>query len=154
MNHSGGCVTRLVTWIFSVTDPSPERDKSPDPGRDSLSPVPDMDWKRLQPSGLSPPLNKPIAPVRVSPKTLSSPLETHCSPQHKNETLTCPRVTFRTLKNPKTGTRQCSNRYTESPVGLSACFSGVCDRFCLSPCACCVCYVTLCCLSTTVLRVH
>lgn len=94
------------------------------------------------------------------PQTASFPLKTHCSHNIKIRLLTFPRVTFRTLKNPKTGTRQCSSRYTESPVGLSASFSGVCDRFftapdvVLSPCACCVCYVTLCCLSTTVLRVH
>ncbi|XP_039639332.1 sorbin and SH3 domain-containing protein 1 isoform X6 [Perca fluviatilis] len=46
-------------------DPTPERDKSPDPGRDSVSPVPDMDWKRLRLSLHSPvlsPLNKPIVP--------------------------------------------------------------------------------------------
>lgn len=58
-------------FVFFVTDPTPERDKSPDPGRDSVSPVPDMDWKRLRLSLNSPvptPLNKPIVPVRVSDK--------------------------------------------------------------------------------------
>lgn len=58
--------------IFCVTDPTPERDKSPEPGRDSISPVPDMDWKRLRLSLNSPvlsPLNQPIVPVRVSDKT-------------------------------------------------------------------------------------
>lgn len=55
---------------FFVTDPTPERDKSPDPGRDSA--VTDMDWKRLRLSLHSPvlgPLNKPIVPVRVSDQT-------------------------------------------------------------------------------------
>ncbi|XP_039639331.1 sorbin and SH3 domain-containing protein 1 isoform X5 [Perca fluviatilis] len=53
-------------------DPTPERDKSPDPGRDSVSPVPDMDWKRLRLSLHSPvlsPLNKPIVPVRNTDKS-------------------------------------------------------------------------------------
>ncbi|XP_019113606.2 sorbin and SH3 domain-containing protein 1 isoform X4 [Larimichthys crocea] len=53
-------------------DPTPERDKSPDPGRDSVSPVPDMDWKRLRLSLNSPvlsPLNKPIVPVRNPEKS-------------------------------------------------------------------------------------
>ncbi|XP_031140020.1 sorbin and SH3 domain-containing protein 1 isoform X11 [Sander lucioperca] len=53
-------------------DPTPERDKSPDPGRDSVSPVPDMDWKRLRLSLHSPvlsPLNKPIVPVRNTEKS-------------------------------------------------------------------------------------
>ncbi|XP_036978838.1 sorbin and SH3 domain-containing protein 1 isoform X2 [Acanthopagrus latus] len=46
-------------------DPTPERDKNPEPGRDSVSPVPDMDWKRLRLSLNSPvlsPLNQPIVP--------------------------------------------------------------------------------------------
>ncbi|XP_068424640.1 sorbin and SH3 domain-containing protein 1 isoform X1 [Clinocottus analis] len=53
-------------------DPTPERDKSPDPGRDCVSPVPDMDWKRLRLSLHSPvldPLNKPIVPVRNTEKS-------------------------------------------------------------------------------------
>ncbi|XP_032365806.1 sorbin and SH3 domain-containing protein 1 isoform X10 [Etheostoma spectabile] len=53
-------------------DPTPERDKSPDPGRESVSPVPDMDWKRLRLSLYSPvlsPLNKPIVPVRNTDKS-------------------------------------------------------------------------------------
>nr|XP_046256930.1 sorbin and SH3 domain-containing protein 1 isoform X7 [Scatophagus argus] len=53
-------------------DPTPERDKSPDTGRDSVSPVPDMDWKRLRLSLHSPvssPLNKPIVPVRNTEKS-------------------------------------------------------------------------------------
>uniref|UniRef100_A0AAQ4PJ75 Sorbin and SH3 domain containing 1 n=1 Tax=Gasterosteus aculeatus aculeatus TaxID=481459 RepID=A0AAQ4PJ75_GASAC len=51
-------------------DPTPERDKSPDPGRDSA--VTDMDWKRLRLSLHSPvlgPLNKPIVPVRNTEKS-------------------------------------------------------------------------------------
>ncbi|XP_030297594.1 sorbin and SH3 domain-containing protein 1 isoform X8 [Sparus aurata] len=53
-------------------DPTPERDKSPEPGRDSISPVPDMDWKRLRLSLNSPvlsPLNQPIVPVRNTEKS-------------------------------------------------------------------------------------
>uniref|UniRef100_A0A8P4KG62 Sorbin and SH3 domain-containing protein 1 n=1 Tax=Dicentrarchus labrax TaxID=13489 RepID=A0A8P4KG62_DICLA len=53
-------------------DPTPERDKSPDPGRDSVSPVPDMDWKRLRLSLNSPvlnPVNNPIVPVRNTDKS-------------------------------------------------------------------------------------
>ncbi|XP_063730616.1 sorbin and SH3 domain-containing protein 1 isoform X1 [Eleginops maclovinus] len=52
-------------------DPTPERDKSPDPGRDSVSPD-DMDWKRLRLSLHSPdfsPVNKPIVPVRNTEKS-------------------------------------------------------------------------------------
>ncbi|XP_041802938.1 sorbin and SH3 domain-containing protein 1 isoform X1 [Chelmon rostratus] len=53
-------------------DPTPERDKSPDPGRDSVSPVPDMDWKRLRLSLHSPvlsPVSKPTVPVRNTEKS-------------------------------------------------------------------------------------
>ncbi|XP_074531280.1 sorbin and SH3 domain-containing protein 1 isoform X2 [Halichoeres trimaculatus] len=53
-------------------DTTPERDRSPDPGRDSVSPVPDMDWKRLRLSLNSPvlgPLNKPVVPVRNTEKS-------------------------------------------------------------------------------------
>ncbi|KAM8859703.1 sorbin and SH3 domain-containing protein 1 isoform 4-T5 [Spinachia spinachia] len=53
-------------------DLTPERDKIPDPGRDSVSAVPDMDWKRLRLSMHSPvlcPLNKPIVPVRNTEKS-------------------------------------------------------------------------------------
>ncbi|KAL3050005.1 hypothetical protein OYC64_012127 [Pagothenia borchgrevinki] len=52
-------------------DPTPERDKSPDPGRDSVSPD-DMDLKRLRLSLHSPdfsPVNKPIVPVRNTEKS-------------------------------------------------------------------------------------
>uniref|UniRef100_A0A1A8N8F7 Sorbin and SH3 domain containing 1 n=2 Tax=Nothobranchius rachovii TaxID=451742 RepID=A0A1A8N8F7_9TELE len=53
-------------------DSSPERDRSPDPGSDSVTPVSDMDGKRLRLSLNSPvpaPLNKPIVPVRNTEKT-------------------------------------------------------------------------------------
>ncbi|XP_041645127.1 sorbin and SH3 domain-containing protein 1 isoform X1 [Cheilinus undulatus] len=53
-------------------DPTPERNKSPDLGRDSVSPVPAMDLKRLRLSLNSPvpgPLNKPIVPVRNTEKS-------------------------------------------------------------------------------------
>ncbi|KAM8852037.1 sorbin and SH3 domain-containing protein 1 isoform 3-T3 [Synchiropus picturatus] len=49
-----------------------ERDKSPDPGQESVSPVPDMEGKRLRLSLHSPvlsPLNKPIVPVRNTEKS-------------------------------------------------------------------------------------
>ncbi|XP_039995172.1 sorbin and SH3 domain-containing protein 1 isoform X3 [Xiphias gladius] len=58
--------------LFHLEDPTPERDKSPDPGRDTVSPVPDMDGKRLRLSLHSPvlsPLNKPIVPVRNTEKS-------------------------------------------------------------------------------------
>lgn len=58
-----------MVFVCFATDPTPERDKSPDPGRDSVSPVPEMDGKRLRLSLHSPvlaPLNRPIVPVRVS----------------------------------------------------------------------------------------
>ncbi|XP_061602026.1 sorbin and SH3 domain-containing protein 1 isoform X1 [Cololabis saira] len=53
-------------------DPTPERDKSPDPGRHSASPVCDMDGKRLRLSLHSPvhsPLNRPIVPERNTEKS-------------------------------------------------------------------------------------
>uniref|UniRef100_H2V991 Sorbin and SH3 domain containing 1 n=2 Tax=Takifugu rubripes TaxID=31033 RepID=H2V991_TAKRU len=50
-------------------DPTPERDKSPDPGRDSVSPGPDMDWTRTRLPLHSPPLNRPVAPVRNTEKS-------------------------------------------------------------------------------------
>ncbi|XP_053730465.1 sorbin and SH3 domain-containing protein 1 isoform X2 [Synchiropus splendidus] len=49
-----------------------ERDKSPDPGQESVSPVPDMEGTRLRLSLHSPvlsPLNKPIVPVRNTEKS-------------------------------------------------------------------------------------
>ncbi|XP_040906509.1 sorbin and SH3 domain-containing protein 1 [Toxotes jaculatrix] len=58
--------------LSHLEDPTPERDKLPDPGRDSFSPVPDMDGKRLRLSLHSPvlsPLNKPIVPVRNTEKS-------------------------------------------------------------------------------------
>ncbi|XP_076599568.1 sorbin and SH3 domain-containing protein 1 isoform X2 [Chaetodon auriga] len=80
------CVTSASSSVYPCTstvnptivllqhnrDPTPERDKSPDPGRDSVSPVPDMDWKRLRLSLHSPvlsPINKPIVPVRNTEKS-------------------------------------------------------------------------------------
>ncbi|XP_069546055.1 sorbin and SH3 domain-containing protein 1 isoform X8 [Brachyistius frenatus] len=58
--------------LSHLEDPTPERDKSPDPGRDSVSPVPDMDGKRLRlslHSSVLGPLNKPIVPVRNTEKS-------------------------------------------------------------------------------------
>ncbi|CAK6962445.1 sorbin and SH3 domain-containing protein 1 isoform X8 [Scomber scombrus] len=58
--------------LSHLKDPTPERDKSPDPGRHSFSPVPDMDGKRLRLSLHSPvlsPINKPIVPVRNTEKS-------------------------------------------------------------------------------------
>ncbi|XP_072247487.1 sorbin and SH3 domain-containing protein 1 isoform X1 [Leuresthes tenuis] len=58
--------------LSHLEEPTPERDKSPDPGRDSVSPVSDMDGKRLRLSLHSPvlsPLNKPIVPVRNTEKS-------------------------------------------------------------------------------------
>uniref|UniRef100_A0A3B4YUT2 Sorbin and SH3 domain containing 1 n=1 Tax=Seriola lalandi dorsalis TaxID=1841481 RepID=A0A3B4YUT2_SERLL len=65
-------VNPTIVLLQHNRDPSPERDKSPDPGRDSVSPVPDMDGKRLRLSLHSPvlsPLNKPIVPVRNTEKS-------------------------------------------------------------------------------------
>ncbi|XP_033470004.2 sorbin and SH3 domain-containing protein 1 isoform X2 [Epinephelus lanceolatus] len=65
-------VNPTIVLLQHNRDPTPERDKSPDPGRDSVSPVPDMDWKRLRLSLHSPvlgPLNKPIVPVRNTEKS-------------------------------------------------------------------------------------
>ncbi|XP_054654401.1 sorbin and SH3 domain-containing protein 1 isoform X7 [Dunckerocampus dactyliophorus] len=58
--------------LSHLKDPTPERDKSPDPGRDLVSPVADMDGKRLRLSLHSPvlsPLNRPIVPVRNPEKS-------------------------------------------------------------------------------------
>ncbi|KAM9726640.1 sorbin and SH3 domain-containing protein 1 isoform 10-T11 [Menidia menidia] len=57
--------------LSPLAGPAPERDKSPEAGRDCASPVPDMDGKRLRLSLHSPvlsPLNKPIVPVRNTEK--------------------------------------------------------------------------------------
>uniref|UniRef100_A0A3Q1C0I9 Sorbin and SH3 domain containing 1 n=2 Tax=Amphiprion ocellaris TaxID=80972 RepID=A0A3Q1C0I9_AMPOC len=65
-------VNPTIVLLQHNRDPTPERDKSPDPGRDSVSPVPDMDGKRLRLSLHSPvlsPLNKPIVPVRNTEKS-------------------------------------------------------------------------------------
>uniref|UniRef100_A0A674NPQ1 Sorbin and SH3 domain containing 1 n=1 Tax=Takifugu rubripes TaxID=31033 RepID=A0A674NPQ1_TAKRU len=63
------CPMRLLMTMLSVIDPTPERDKSPDPGRDSVSPGPDMDWTRTRLPLHSPPLNRPVAPVRNTEKS-------------------------------------------------------------------------------------
>ncbi|XP_034041609.1 sorbin and SH3 domain-containing protein 1 isoform X11 [Thalassophryne amazonica] len=58
--------------LSHLEDPNPEIDKSPDPGRDAFSPVPDMDGKRLRMSLHSPvitPLSKPTLPVRNTEKS-------------------------------------------------------------------------------------
>ncbi|XP_068582241.1 sorbin and SH3 domain-containing protein 1 isoform X2 [Cebidichthys violaceus] len=65
-------VNPTIVLLQHNRDPTPERDKGPDPGRDSVSPVPDMDLKRLRLSLHSPvlgPLNKPIVPVRNTEKS-------------------------------------------------------------------------------------
>uniref|UniRef100_UPI0037E9140D sorbin and SH3 domain-containing protein 1 isoform X2 n=1 Tax=Semicossyphus pulcher TaxID=241346 RepID=UPI0037E9140D len=65
-------VNPTIVLLQHNRDPTPERDKSPDPWRDSVSPVPDMDEKRLRLSLHSPalsPLNKPIVPVRNTEKS-------------------------------------------------------------------------------------
>uniref|UniRef100_A0A3Q1JPG4 Sorbin and SH3 domain containing 1 n=1 Tax=Anabas testudineus TaxID=64144 RepID=A0A3Q1JPG4_ANATE len=80
------CVTSTYSSVYPCTstvnptivllqhnrDPTPERDKSPETGRDSISPVPDMDGKRLRlshHSSVFSPLNKPIVPVRNTEKS-------------------------------------------------------------------------------------
>ncbi|XP_069546048.1 sorbin and SH3 domain-containing protein 1 isoform X2 [Brachyistius frenatus] len=65
-------VNPTIVLLQHNRDPTPERDKSPDPGRDSVSPVPDMDGKRLRlslHSSVLGPLNKPIVPVRNTEKS-------------------------------------------------------------------------------------
>ncbi|KAM3605897.1 uncharacterized protein V6R79_006760 [Siganus canaliculatus] len=65
-------VNPTIVLLQHNRDFTPERDGSPDPGRDSISPVPDMDWKRQRLSLHSPvhsPLNKPIVPVRNTEKS-------------------------------------------------------------------------------------
>uniref|UniRef100_A0A7N8X3E1 Sorbin and SH3 domain-containing protein 1-like n=1 Tax=Mastacembelus armatus TaxID=205130 RepID=A0A7N8X3E1_9TELE len=65
-------VNPTIVLLQHNRDPTPERDKSPDPGRDSVSPVSDMDGKRLRLSLHSPvlsPINKPIVPVRNTEKS-------------------------------------------------------------------------------------
>ncbi|CAK6962442.1 sorbin and SH3 domain-containing protein 1 isoform X5 [Scomber scombrus] len=65
-------VNPTIVLLQHNRDPTPERDKSPDPGRHSFSPVPDMDGKRLRLSLHSPvlsPINKPIVPVRNTEKS-------------------------------------------------------------------------------------
>ncbi|XP_019737560.1 sorbin and SH3 domain-containing protein 1 isoform X4 [Hippocampus comes] len=58
--------------LSHLKDPTPERDKNPDPGRDSVNSVSDMDGKRLRLSLHSPvlsPLNRPIVPARNTEKS-------------------------------------------------------------------------------------
>ncbi|XP_047191297.1 sorbin and SH3 domain-containing protein 1 isoform X3 [Scophthalmus maximus] len=58
--------------LSHLEEPTPERDKTPDPGRDSISRIPDMDGKRLRLSLHSPvfsPVNKPTVPVRNTEKS-------------------------------------------------------------------------------------
>ncbi|KAK2922126.1 hypothetical protein Q8A73_001611 [Channa argus] len=65
-------VNPTIVLLQHNRDPTPERDKSPNPVRDTVSPVPDMDEKRLRLSLHSPvfsPLNKPIVPVRNTEKS-------------------------------------------------------------------------------------
>ncbi|XP_061817939.1 sorbin and SH3 domain-containing protein 1 isoform X2 [Nerophis lumbriciformis] len=60
-------VNPTIVLLQHNRDPTPERDKSPAPGRALVSPVADMDGKRLRLSLHSPvlsPLNRPIVPVR------------------------------------------------------------------------------------------
>ncbi|XP_028325439.1 sorbin and SH3 domain-containing protein 1 isoform X11 [Gouania willdenowi] len=77
--HNSSCVypctsavNPTIVLLQHNREPTPERDKSPDPGRESVSPVPDMDGKRLRLSLRSPvlgPLNKPTVPVRNTEKS-------------------------------------------------------------------------------------
>uniref|UniRef100_A0A3B5K7D1 Sorbin and SH3 domain containing 1 n=1 Tax=Takifugu rubripes TaxID=31033 RepID=A0A3B5K7D1_TAKRU len=62
-------VNPTIVLLQHNRDPTPERDKSPDPGRDSVSPGPDMDWTRTRLPLHSPPLNRPVAPVRNTEKS-------------------------------------------------------------------------------------
>ncbi|XP_034041600.1 sorbin and SH3 domain-containing protein 1 isoform X3 [Thalassophryne amazonica] len=65
-------VNPTIVLLQHNRDPNPEIDKSPDPGRDAFSPVPDMDGKRLRMSLHSPvitPLSKPTLPVRNTEKS-------------------------------------------------------------------------------------
>ncbi|XP_077352540.1 sorbin and SH3 domain-containing protein 1 isoform X2 [Festucalex cinctus] len=58
--------------LLHLEDPTPERDKSPDPGRDLIDSLADMDGKRLrlsQHSLVLSPLNRPIVPARNTEKS-------------------------------------------------------------------------------------
>ncbi|XP_051935886.1 sorbin and SH3 domain-containing protein 1 isoform X3 [Hippocampus zosterae] len=58
--------------LSHLKDPTPERDKNPDPGRDSVNSDADMDGKRLRLPLHSPvlsPLNRPIVPARNTEKS-------------------------------------------------------------------------------------
>ncbi|XP_057705220.1 sorbin and SH3 domain-containing protein 1 isoform X4 [Corythoichthys intestinalis] len=65
-------VNPTIVLLQHNRDPTPERDKSPDPGRDLVSSLADMDGKRQRLSLHSPvlsPLNRPIVPVRTTEKS-------------------------------------------------------------------------------------
>ncbi|XP_024916569.1 sorbin and SH3 domain-containing protein 1 isoform X3 [Cynoglossus semilaevis] len=65
-------VNPTIVLLQHNRDPTPERDKSPDPGRESVSPLPDMDGRRLRLSLHYPvysPANAPTAPVRNTEKS-------------------------------------------------------------------------------------
>uniref|UniRef100_A0A3Q2Z0Y4 Sorbin and SH3 domain-containing protein 1-like n=1 Tax=Hippocampus comes TaxID=109280 RepID=A0A3Q2Z0Y4_HIPCM len=65
-------VNPTIVLLQHNRDPTPERDKNPDPGRDSVNSVSDMDGKRLRLSLHSPvlsPLNRPIVPARNTEKS-------------------------------------------------------------------------------------
>nr|XP_057905070.1 sorbin and SH3 domain-containing protein 1 isoform X7 [Doryrhamphus excisus] len=79
-NHNGfpsppsstSTVTPTVVLLQRNRDPTPGRDKSPGPGRDLVSPLSDMDGKRLRLSLQSPvlgPLNGPIVSGRNTEKS-------------------------------------------------------------------------------------
>ncbi|CAL9688213.1 unnamed protein product [Knipowitschia caucasica] len=55
--------------LYPSEEPTPERDKSPERGRLSVSPVPEMDGKRLRLSPVLSPVNRPIVPVRNTDKS-------------------------------------------------------------------------------------
>uniref|UniRef100_A0A1A7YNG1 Sorbin and SH3 domain containing 1 n=1 Tax=Iconisemion striatum TaxID=60296 RepID=A0A1A7YNG1_9TELE len=71
--YLGSSAVNPITVLLQHNEgSSPERDKSPGPSRDSISPVSDMDGKRLRLSLNSPvlgSLNKPIVPVRNTEKS-------------------------------------------------------------------------------------
>lgn len=119
-----------------------------------------MDWKRLRLSLNSPlpgALHNPIAPVRVGTNPHSS-----CglifSLSNVNGSYL---FLFRTLRSPKTGTRQCSNRYTKYPVSPSHGFHfvDVCFVHCVvllasKLCVCVSMCVFFCVMSHCVLSPH
>ncbi|XP_068182826.1 sorbin and SH3 domain-containing protein 1 isoform X4 [Antennarius striatus] len=65
-------VNPTIVLLQHNREPTPERDLGSPPGRDSVSPAPDMDWmrQRLSPHSPVPPaFNKPIAPLRNTEKS-------------------------------------------------------------------------------------